>query len=305
MKSTPSFKYGIVLVSIVVLLLSFLFVGVSAQNPSSAQSLVVSPASQEIKADPGSVVRVKASLRNQSSTTLPITARIEDFTASGDEGQVALTAESPYSVANWTTITPRVFRLKPGESQEITATISVPRSAAGGRYGSFVFAVTPEGIGPNDAKVSQEIASLFLVRISGPVDEHLSLNEFSAPQFSEAGPIGFSMKFKNSGNVHIKTLGLINVTGLFNKKIADIVVKPENIFPGAERMVSAQLDKHFLIGPYTATAIMYYGSNNETLNSTVSFFVFPVRAAGIVLLVLILFYLIRKRLRKAMKALFS
>lgn len=302
---TASLRYIGILIAIAILALSIIFEHVIAQSSISGQSLSVSPASQEVQTDPGSTSRIKATIRNQSNETLPIKVRVEDFTASGDEGQVALTADSPYSVVGWTTVTPNSFSLGPGETREINATIRVPVGAAGGRYGSFVFSVTPEGAGANDAKVAQEIASLFLVRISGPVNEVLSLNEFSAPQFSEQGPIPFTMKFKNSGNVHVKTLGLINITGMFNHKIKDIVVKPTNIFPGADRLVVANLDKEFLIGPYTATAVMYYGSKNEVLSSGVSFFVFPVRKAGIVFLVLLFLFLIRKRLKKAFRALFG
>lgn len=304
-KRSSSLRYILVLGGITVLLLSFLFISASAQNPASQQALSVTPASQEVQADPGKTSKIKATIRNSSKQTLPIKVRVEDFTASGEEGQVALTSDSDYSVVGWTTITPNTLTLGPGESREINATIIVPAGAAGGRYGSFVFSVTPENAGTDAAKVSQEIASLFLVRINGPVNEVLSLNEFSAPQFSEQGPIPFSMTFKNSGNVHVKTFGLVNVTGMFNKKIADIVVKPSNVFPGAERVITASLDREFLIGPYTATAVMYYGSKNEAMNSTVSFFVFPVRTAGIALLVLVFVFFIRKRLRKAMKALFS
>lgn len=92
---------------------------------------------------------------------------------------------------------------------------------------------------------------------------------------------------------------------MFNKKVADIVVKPSNIFPGGARLVTATLDREFLIGPYTATAVMYYGSKNEAMNSTIGFFVFPVRKAGIAVLILVFIFLVRKRLKKALKALFS
>lgn len=300
-----SLRHIALLSAIAIIALSLIYDRVSAQNPDSAQSLSISPASQEISVDPGSIGRIKATIRNSSRETLPIKVRVEDFTAAGDEGQIALTSDSPYSVAGWTTVTPRTFTLGPGQSQEINATVRVPQGAAGGRYGSFVFSVSPENDDPNSARVAQEIASLFLVRISGPVNEVLSLNKFEAPQFSEEGPVPFSMTFKNSGNVHVKTFGLVNVTGMFNRKVADIVVKPANVFPGAERVVTAELDKSFLIGPYTATAIMYYGSKNEALNASVTFFVFPVRKAGIVLLAVVFFWLIRKRIRKALKALFS
>lgn len=298
-------KYAAVLVSIVLISLSFLFIKTSAQDADTSQGLSVTPASQEVSSDPGKTATVTTTIRNPSRHSLPIKVRIEDFTATGEEGQVALTSESDYSVTGWTQVTPNTFTLGPGKEQKVTAVIRVPKDAAGGRYGSFVFSVAPENATPGSAQVAQEIASLFLMRINGPVNEVLSLNKLSAPPFSEQGPIPFEMSFKNSGNVHVKTFGLLNVTGMFNKKIADIVVKPSNVFPGAERVITTSLDKEFLIGPYTATAVMYYGNSNEALNSTITFFVFPIRLVGIALLVLMFFWLIRKRLRKAMKALFS
>src|SRR6185437_7521348 len=70
----------------------------------SGQSLEVSPPSQEISGDPGSTIQVKAKIRNASNGTLPISVGINDFTASGDQGQVALTDGGPWSVSTWTTI---------------------------------------------------------------------------------------------------------------------------------------------------------------------------------------------------------
>lgn len=287
----------------------FASLGITANNWVTAQvpgqSLEVSPPSQEVSIDPGKTILVKAKIRNKSNGTLPITVHIEDFTAKGDEGQIALSSDSPYSVVSWAKVSPSKFSLAPGEAQEVTATITAPKDAAGGHFGSFVFGVTPDTAGKDSAAVAQEVASLFLVRVSGPVNEKLDIKTFSAPVFSEFGPIPFKLDFANSGNVYVKTFGLINVTDMFGKKVADIVVPGTNVFPNANRIIKSGLDKQFLFGNYTATAVMYYGSQNESLTATTNFIVFPVRIVAIVFIVLFLLFLIRKRLAKALKALFG
>ncbi len=277
-----------------------------AQGIASNQSLEVSPASQEIPTDPGATIKIKATITNKSSATVPINVRIEDFTASGEEGQVALVEKSPYSLTTWTTVNPSSFELKAGERKDVFASVSVPQNAAGGRYASFIFSIVPKGQETGSAaNVGQEIGSLFLVRISGPVTEQLALDEFSAPNFSEYGPITFKLKFRNSGNIHVKTAGIVNVTDMFNGKTADIVVKPTNVFPQADRVVQATLPNKFLFGRYTATAIMYFGTKNEALNATTIFYVVPIKLLAIVIIILFLLYTARRRLSKAFKVLFS
>jgi hypothetical protein len=279
--------------------------GAFAQNQSSSQSLEVSPPSQELSGDPGQTVTATAKIRNKSRETVPLTVRIEDFTASGDEGQVALTDQGPYSVANWATVTPKSFLLPPGEMKEVTAQIKIPKNkVAGGYYGSFVFAVQPEAKTGGVASVGQEIASLFLLKISGPVMEQLTLDSVSAPPFSEFGPIPINLKFTNSGNIHTKVYGLVNVSDMFGQKVTDLVVNQTNIFPGASRNVKTTLDKQLLFGKYTTTAIMYYGSTkNETLTAVSSFIVIPYRIIALILITGALIYSMRKRLRRALRAL--
>ncbi len=301
-------KLGLVsflLLTIVITGLSISLIQTLVKAQNAGQSLEVSPPSQDIEADPGDIVTIKAKIRNPSSQTLPITVHLEDFTAIGEEGQVALTQGGKYSVVSWAKVNPTRFNLKPGEQKEVTATINIPQNAAGGRYGSFIFAVTPENNeNINAASVSQQVASLFLLSISGPVKEKLELKDITAPRFSEFGPIPFRMRFENKGNVHVKTYGLINVTDIFGRKVADIVVTGTNVFPESTRIVQTQLNRTFLVGPYTATAIMYYGTSNEVLNATTTFYVFPVRIAGLILVLLFVLYLLRNRIVRAFKVLF-
>jgi len=274
-----------------------------AQSSIPEQSIEISPPSQELDVDPGETVTFKTIVRNNGNVSYPLNVRIEDFTASGDEGQVALVEDGPWSIASWATIEPSKFDLDPKEEQEVTVTLNVPQQdIGGGKYGAVVFSREGEGA-KRAASVSQEIASLFLLRISGPINEHLKILNFTAPSFVEFGPVPFEMKFENTGNVHVKTTGIISVMNVLGKKVDDIVIPPTNVFPKAKRIVRASFDDVFLIGPYQAVAIIYYGSNNKSITTYTPFFAFPVRIVAAIIFILFLLFLLRKRIQKAIKAL--
>jgi hypothetical protein len=278
-----------------------------AQTNQNAAGLEVSPPSQEIDGDPGETVTVTAKVRNRGTETRNIEVRIEDFTAQGDEGQIALTEKGPDSVSAWTTLDPRSFDLAPGQEREVTATVKIPASGAvGGQYGSFVFGAVPESANPNEAAVGQEVASLFLVRVGGEVNEQLAFTRFEAPGFSETGPVTMNMTFTNGGNVHVKPYGIVSVSDMFGNKVKDIVVPGANILPGASRIIPVTLDKRFLLGSYKATAVMYYGtSETDTLTAEASFAVVPYKLLAVVAVIAFIAFKMRKRLKKASRAIFG
>lgn len=275
-----------------------------ARDLVPSQSLEVSPPSQEVGADPGSVVTVKGKIRNRGKSSININVRVEDFTAQGQEGQVALVDNGEQSLSSWTVLDSKQFELAAGEMKEVKATVRVPARIAGGRYGAFVFSVGGGTPGENSAAVSQELASLFLIKVNGEVKESLEMTEFLVPAFQEFGPIPFTVKFTNFGNIHVRPFGIINVRDVFGNKVKDIVIRGEtNIFPGASRLVRASLDEKWLFGPYTVQIMMNYGSKNEQISMTNHFFVFPIRIALIIFLIIFIIYRGRHRIRKAWEAL--
>lgn len=278
----------------------------SAQPASTEQALTVSPPTQEIKADPGTTVEILATVTNRSQVQLPVSVRIENFIASGDEGQVALTETGPWAVSTWTSLTPDSFTLKPGENREVKATVTVPAGEAGGRYGSFVFSVAgAEGTG-SSTSLSQEVASLFLLRISGDVTEQLAITSLTAPVFSEFGPVPLTINYENTGNVHLRPRGTVTIRDMFGRTIGFVHADATNIFPGASRKVPLTFTKKLLIGRFTAeAAIRTGGTNRDELVALTSFVVFPVRLAIIVILAAVVLFILRRRLIKALKVLLS
>lgn len=271
-----------------------------AQNRQSVQSVEISPPTQELDVIPGNTHTIRAKIRNTSDQTLPISVRLQDFTASGEEGQIALVEKSNYAITQWSSVLDPSFTLKPGETKEVEAVLNVPDNAAGGRYGSFVFTVGGEQTQGTNAALAQEVASLFLVRIQGEAQEQMFIQEFRSPRFLEFGPVQFSIKLRNEGNVHVKTQGLVNVTDMFGNRVTDIVVKPTNIFPDAVRILTPSLDKKLLFGQYKATAILYYGEKNETLVATTTFLAVPVRILIGIAIVLFILFKKKKHMHKAL-----
>lgn len=275
-----------------------------AVDDLAVQSLEVSPPSQEVSGSAGSQIMVKAKIRNKSFNPVNLKVRVEDFTASGQEGQVALVEKTENSLKSWSLLSLEQLSLKPNEQKEVTAMINIPAGLVGGHYGAFVFSIVGEEPKGGEAALAQEVASLFLIRLGGETKESLVLTDFKVPRFLEFGPVPMEIKFKNSGNVHSKPFGLINVRNVFGKTVKDVVVKGEtNILPGATRVIRANLDKKYMFGFYTAEVLMNYGSKNESLSSTSTFVVVPVRIVLGVLFGVVILVKMRKRLSKAWKAL--
>jgi P pilus assembly chaperone PapD len=303
-------KIFILLFAGLISLVFFIFFSTNnfAQTAISSQGIEVSPPSNEFDVDPGETKEFEVKVRNTGNNNYYMRARVEDFTASGDEGQVALVEKSPYSISYWTTLDPQVFALAPGKTQVVKVRSNLPtQNVGGGRYGAVVFAVSTSEIQnaandptPNTASVAQEIASLFLFRVAGPVEENLTILNFKAPQFAEFGPIPLQLSVSNNGNVHVKAAGLVSVSNILGKKISDLVIAPTNIFPQAKRVLEVSFNQNFMIGPYQARAILFYGNDNNTIEAFVPFFVFPVRfVAAIIGFILLIYVIIKYAKRKS------
>jgi hypothetical protein len=154
------------------------------------------------------------------------------------------------------------------------------------------------------------VGALLLLTISGPVQENLTVKEFSAPSFLEYGPVPFLIRFENIGTVHVRPRGFVTITNWWGKKVADVEFPQLNVIPSAVRKVETTWNTKWLFGKYTATLVGSYGIANLPFNPPVlTFWIFPWKIAlgifSIILLVLIFFFLTRRRWKLAMKVLFK
>ncbi len=291
------------------------------------RGLAISPTTFELSANPGDNLINTIRLDNISDTMLEVTTDVRNFSALGEEGQVTLdTNDEKYSLRAWLGVEPANVVLGPGESKVIAFTIDVPPNGEpGGHFGSVIFSTKiPRAENGSAATVGQEIGALVLLRVAGDAREVLKINSFNAVSdrgdASDAkpvklvpqGPVVFDARIANEGNVFLKPKGVITITDVFNRSVAEFPLDAQNVLPEAVRKMNATWNSKFLFGKYDAQLTLTYGLNNsEIITATTSFWAFPYKSKvfmiGLVVILFILFASIkwRKRLSMALRVLFG
>lgn len=291
----------------------FLFVFFQKSLAQESTGIALSPPTFEISANPGDTLQNTIRVENLNNRPIKVIVEKRNFTALGEEGSVSLTEEeTPFSLASWISVEPNEVEIGANSTRTFVFSTKVPLNAEpGGHFGSIVFKIGSDTkVAQTGATVSQELGALVLLKIAGKTTEKGILESFNAQKlFWEKGPVDFEIRVKNEGNVHLKPSGTVTIMNTMGKKIAHFEIEPKNVLPGAIRKMETSWGQKFLLGKYTATVSLVYGSKGEILTGSTTFIGFPYRLAGIIALALIviilLLYKIRKRLKLAFKVLFG
>lgn len=297
--------------ALVLFLVSLPLSDASAQQP--ARGLAISPPSYELSGNPGDVITNTIRVDNLEEQNLDVTVTPRNFTALGEEGQVNLTEQdSTYSLAKWVTISPSSATIAAKESASFEYTVRIPANAEpGGRFGSIVFQTAAKPVkGQTGVAVGQEVGSLIFLKIAGNVTEKVIVSSFKAAHtLNEYKPVAFDIRLKNTGNVHMRPTGTVTITNMLGKKVATVPINSRNILPDAVRKVEAEWKDggRFMFGRYTATASVVYGSDNQIVTATTTFWGLPYTimlvTLGALVLLGILLFRGRRRIRLALRAL--
>ncbi len=304
------------LTGILLTVLALAFVWRSLVSAQANQTITIIPPKFELFANPGDSLAEKIRIRNESDFPVTYSVLIEDFTTSGEEGHVVLEEgeqSTSFSLAQWIEPQSKDLVLQPKEEVPFTFVVNVPRDAEpGGHYASILFQTGGENTTPGTTAVAQRVGALVLLRVSGNVTEDAKIESFTVPDYQESGPVVFTLRIKNDGNVHISPQGTIVITNIFKQKVAEIPLDTRNVLPGAIRKMETTWDQEHLLGKFTATLISTYGQQKKPLTAAVTFTVASKTAiillivGGIALIGFIITLITgRRRFFKALKVIFS
>lgn len=280
--------------------------------------LVVAPARQTLQADPGELVSFAVRFYNTGTEPISGTFKVADFIVDNNEGspnflEGPTTLSSRYAAAQWVTLSTEKGTIPASDMVLIDGKIRIPKDAnPGGKYFAVFFEPTsniPESSGGKQeeaASVSVRIAGLIYLRVTGPITEGAEIVSFTAPGFSEYGPIDISTEIKNKGDYHITPKGQITVKNMLGVEVARKEISETNIFPSASRTIVSSLGTKWMFGKYTAEFDATYGETGKALTSGLSFWVFPWRVAitimlGIIIIILIVIIISNKFTKKQKK----
>lgn len=297
---------------------------------SRTLNLITSPLPINLQATPGSVVTTDLRIKNGSPYPERLRVSLMKFTAFGEEGKPGIQERGPEDdYFDWVSFSKPAFTAPPDQWVTLQMTIKVPKNAAFGYYFAAVFSRDgqPAKAGNGKNVVLGSSAALVLLDVSAPgAVREAAITAFSADKrVYEFLPASFSVKIKNSGNIHLIPGGNIYIKR-GDSVVATLPVNSGNgnVLPGSNRIFttawrdgfpvyadkeaggrvmqdangkpvrelrwdSSRISK-LRIGRYSANVLMAYdnGKTDVPIEAALSFWVIPWRllaAAAAVILV--------------------
>lgn len=301
----------------------FLVLGVLLIYPAMARAgdfkLTISPVFINAATDPGQSTSTTIRVTNGGDTDENLVVGLMKFQAFDDSGRPELLEMGPNDTyAQWVTFSPAEFTLAPGQSQPVVVTFAPPADAALGYY----YAVTFRRAGTAPSSVNEQtqlmgtVAALALLEVRSPTESRdLAAVEFQTDRrWYDFLPVKFTVKLKNTGNIHLAPRGNIFIDRGSSTDLAILDVNQGlgNILPDSSRQFEVtwsdgtplrqddgklKWDLNSLgklrWGKYTAHLVMVYdnGQQDVPVEAAISFWVIPWQiilvAIGLALLVLI------------------
>jgi hypothetical protein len=201
----------------------------------SGLNLVTSPLPINLVTTPGSTVSAQLKIKNGGTQSEDLQIGLMKFAAYGDEGKpVLMDRAKGDDYFDWVSFSENEFTLDPNEWKTITMNINVPKTAAFGYYYAVTFSRKNEDItgGPRSTKVIGATATLVLLEVRVPnAVRNIEVLQFSTPQkIYEFLPVTFTIKLKNTGNVHVVPKGNIFIDHWGETK--DTAILPVNDLNG-------------------------------------------------------------------------
>lgn len=216
-------------------------------NPSAG--LQVSPTRLDWDMNSGEERTGYINLKNYSDREMPVEISVEDFYVTDDSTQARFfvpDATHPlfaYDVINWVDIS-KSITLAPGEGKDIGFHMKIPEgSPTGGYYGAVFFKTSADndnlaaGGENSQIRVNYRVGVLLTMAVKGEqaISKKGDLKKFEAlKKIFWSNPVKFLAEVTNSGNLHYKLSGSIEIFK-FGKKIAEINLDPRLAYPGKTR----------------------------------------------------------------------
>jgi len=247
---------------------------------------------------------------NNTKGEMDLSLSAQDFTMLEDSYKIDFltgkdAASYKYSLSSWISFENNNLFLAPGEKKSVKVFIDKNRITKGGHYASILAKIVqPEN--KTQISINPVLSSLLFVRAStGKEVEDGTISSFEPVRDGIEYPDTYALRFENNGNVHVIPYGSIQVFDPLGNFVARGVLNENSLdaLPESIRRYDTQTttyQKILLPGVYTAKINVIFGKTNQKATATVKFFSqgmfdFVKISLGLVILLIVLFYLRKKR----------
>jgi hypothetical protein len=261
---------------------------------AASSTITAIPPRLELKGNPGDIIKTTLKVRNDSDSSQNYTVFVDDFIVNdllGTPVPLSENISSKWSLRKWI-VAPSYLPVDKNTTQNVPITIRVPSSALPGGHYALVTYMPNGDIKPGELKktssiIGQRVGSIIYFTVNGKVKEEANIISFTAPKFTERGPVEFLGKIENASDIHILPKGQITISDFLNNKVASIPVDMGNIFPENIKQFNSVWDQKWGYGRYKAELNLVYGSKNSVLPATIYFWLFPIMLVIYILVALV------------------
>jgi len=286
-------------IGIYILIVVAFFSMSSRANAQSSLLFTVSPARQQIVANPGEEFPIAVTFYNQSESPVVGMVKVSDFIVEDEKGTPSIVENmnqisTKYSASTWIELPFDRAGMGSHDKVVVLARIKIPKDAKpGGHYAAVYFEPVQANrpTGEAGASITPRIASLLYIRVTGPITEYSFISSMSSLSFLEYGPIEVAAKIMNKGDYHIRPRGDFMLFNSFGGKSDQKKLKEVNIFPETQYSFKTVIGQKWMLGKYKITLNALYGSKEQSMIHSISVWIFPWRVVTITLLSLVIIIL--------------
>jgi len=278
-------------------------------------SVKIQPSTIEEQVDPGQVIEGNLTVTNENGGTQTYVVSTRNVTGMTDNGTPQFSdkhTDDPLEAAYWLDPLQKTVTMEVGESKQIPYRITVPADASPGSYfAAFFITREAEQALSSGAGVGFHVASLVNLRVRGEVNDDMLFREFYTDKAIVTAPsVIFKTKIENTGTIHQRPLGIINITNMLGKVVGQVKFNETGgaILPRFDRVFDTTWGYDgFALGRYTAEASVLFGDEQKrTITKEVSFWIVPLKEVGIAFgilagLLLVFIVGVRRYVRRMLK----
>ena len=290
------------------LLASYFLLLASSRSPVSAQSLSLSltPPVVELMIKPGKTTSQTFVLQNSGDDT-KVNIQIIPFNENG------LILDSLKETVNWLEIVEpsSSFVLKKGEQKNIVLKVSPGADTKEqDYYQALTFKTSPLSERRNSqSNIEQRVSALILMNVtSSGSPKSAEIERFNLPTVIDSFEgVDIDIRVKNTGQSFFHTNGNIFLKGALGEVKYPII--PQIILAGRERQLLLDYKdqrkiKGFFLGKYSLKADFVLDEGNIKISEEQSFFAIPYKLILVILPIIIIIYLIRKKINRQLIMIF-
>jgi len=283
-----------------------------SEASAAEQILSVSPIIINVPLSPGKTYNHEVTIQNMTDNALPLRASLNDFQTTGEEGGYVFAESKTNPLLSWITLGETEFILGPKEAKKVKLTITTPNKIPlGGYYGMLFFETLPQNTLTQTTHVLPKIGVLMLanVGVPDPNAKKAEILNFETGFLLEDNQIPLLLRVKNVSLHYFTAKPILTISPLLSlSQSPPIYLEEKIVFQGKIRRWEKFLTLSDAKPNIYKASLMLSTGNGQFITIERYFIVFPFMKVilGALLLLAILFIVRkRKRLKKALQALYK